>query len=256
MGFLNERLKKPESLVFLKGNLAGLSLGFSQMMMFAIYAIVFYIGAIFHRDTGLGIKDMFTAIFAIMFASFGAGNNNQFMVDIGSAQNAAKNIFTILDSVDELQAHEAKIQKSQQISPLKISGEIEFRDVVFRYPSRDRTVLNKISFKIAPGQKAAFVGPSGCGKSTIMQLLLRYYDPLGGQILLDGKDIIYYDLKALRSYFGVVSQEPVVFNATIRENIRYNVEDMDLEQIRRFAAQANALEFIERNDFEVVMDKE
>jgi ATP-binding cassette subfamily B (MDR/TAP) protein 1 len=85
-----------------------------------------------------------------------------------------------------------------------------------------------------------------------MQLLMRFYEPQQGQILLDGIDITRYDLATLRSYFGVVSQEPVVFNATIRENIRYNVEDMDFELIRKFAAQANALEFIERNNFEVV----
>jgi ATP-binding cassette subfamily B (MDR/TAP) protein 1 len=99
---LNERLKKPESIIVKKGNIAGLSLGYSQLMMFVIYAIVFYIGAIFHRDQGLPIKNMFTAIFAIMFASFGAGNNNQFMVDVGQAHNAAKNIFAILDAIDEL----------------------------------------------------------------------------------------------------------------------------------------------------------
>jgi ATP-binding cassette subfamily B (MDR/TAP) protein 1 len=252
IGFLNERLKKPQSIIVKKSNIAGLSLGYSQLMMFAIYAIIFYVGALFHRDQDLPIKNMFTAIFAIMFASLGAGNNNQFMVDVGQAHNAAKNIFAILDAIDEVQEHESKVPKSQQITTAKISGEIEFRDVVFRYPSRERTVLNKISFKISPGQKAAFVGPSGCGKSTIMQLLLRFYEPQEGQIFLDGADITRYDLATLRSYFGVVSQEPVLFNATIRENIRYNAEGMDLEQIRKFAAQANALEFIERNNFEVV----
>jgi ATP-binding cassette, subfamily B (MDR/TAP), member 1 len=101
LGFLNERLKKPESLIVKKANIAGVSLGYSQLMMFVIYAIVFYVGAIFHRDQGLHMRNMFASIFAIMFAAFGAGNNNQFMVDVGQAYNAAKNIFEILDTEDE-----------------------------------------------------------------------------------------------------------------------------------------------------------
>jgi ATP-binding cassette, subfamily B (MDR/TAP), member 1 len=101
LGFLNERLKVPESLIFKKSNYAGLAFGFSQMMMFLIYGIIFYLGAVFNREYGSNMRDVFAAIFAIMYASFGAGNNNQFMVDVGQAKNAAKNIFKILDSQDE-----------------------------------------------------------------------------------------------------------------------------------------------------------
>ncbi len=90
-------------------------------------------------------------------------------------------------------------------------GDIEFRNVVFKYPSRDKIILKNISFKVAAGTKTAFVGPSGCGKSTIMQLLLRYYDVVSGEIFLDGVNILDYDIVYLRGYFGVVSQEPVVF---------------------------------------------
>lgn len=73
--------------------------------MFGIYAIIFYIGAIFHREYGLTMRDMFAAIFAVMFASMGAGNNNQFMADVGTAKNAARNIFKLLDAQDEIQIH-------------------------------------------------------------------------------------------------------------------------------------------------------
>ena len=73
-----------------------------------------------------------------------------------------------------------------------------------------------------PGQKVAFVGPSGCGKSTILQLLLRFYYPETGKILIDGLDIKDYDLHYLRSKFGVVSQEPTLFNGSFRDNIQYN----------------------------------
>jgi ATP-binding cassette subfamily B (MDR/TAP) protein 1 len=93
LGFLDERLKKPAALIFSKANVAGLSLGFSQLTLFVIYALVFYIGAILHRDDGLTMKDMIAAIFAIMFASMRAGMNLHFAGDIGDAQNAAINIF-------------------------------------------------------------------------------------------------------------------------------------------------------------------
>lgn len=84
-------------------------------------------------------------------------------------------------------------------------GEIEFKDVVFKYPSREKYVLNGISFKIRPGQKYAFVGPSGCGKSTVMQILLRFYEIESGEITIDGIDYRRYDIRGLRAQYGVVS---------------------------------------------------
>jgi len=81
-------------------------------------------------------------------------------------------------------------------------------------------VLNELSFKINRGAKVALVGPSGCGKSTVIQLLQRFYDADSGEILLDIRNIQDYDIVHLRKHFGTVSQEPVVFNGTIAENIR------------------------------------
>jgi ATP-binding cassette subfamily B (MDR/TAP) protein 1 len=102
MGFLDEKLKKPESLITKKSNVAGVSLGFSQLITFAIYAIVFYVGALLHRDDGLGMKNMLASIFAIIFASMRAGMNLHFAGDIGDANNAVLNIFEILDTPDEV----------------------------------------------------------------------------------------------------------------------------------------------------------
>jgi len=82
-----------------------------------------------------------------------------------------------------------------------------------------------MNFEIKPGHKIAFVGPSGCGKSTIMQLLQRFYLPESGTITIDGVDIKDFDIHYLRSKFGVVSQEPVLFNISFRENIKYNKYD-------------------------------
>lgn len=107
-------------------------------------------------------------------------------------------------------------------SPAQLKGEIEFKNVTFKYPQRDLEVLKNISLKIPAGNKVAFVGPSGAGKSSIIQLLMRFYGDYSGQILLDGVDLKDYDLKAYRELFGVVSQEPQLFSGTIKENIVYN----------------------------------
>ncbi len=94
------------------------------------------------------------------------------------------------------------------------------------------------------GQKVAFVGSSGCGKSTITQILLRFYDQDSGEILIDGKPIQDYDLHYLRDCFGVVSQEPVLFNGSFNYNIKYNQGDVTAKDIENSAKYASAYEFI------------
>lgn len=106
-----------------------------------------------------------------------------------------------------------------------IKGHIKLENISFKYESRQQFVFKNINLEIKPGQKIAFVGPSGCGKSTIIQLLQRFYSPIAGKITIDGIDIKDYDIHYLRSNFGVVSQEPVLFNASFKENIKYNKED-------------------------------
>lgn len=92
-----------------------------------------------------------------------------------------------------------------------IRGNIQFENVSFKYASRSQYVFKNISLKIAQGEKIAFVGPSGCGKSTIINLLLRFYKQTKGRITIDGQEINQYDINYLRSCFGVVGQEPVLF---------------------------------------------
>ncbi|EDK31467.1 multidrug resistance protein-like transporter family ABC domain protein (macronuclear) [Tetrahymena thermophila SB210] len=245
--FYDEKLVKPYEIVVKKGNYSGVAFGFSQLAMFGVYAIIFICGAIFVRDNGVTIKEMFVSIFTILFAAFGAGNANQFMSDVGAAKNACKGLFKILDSEDEIQISE---KYSNNLITERVFGDIEFRNVSFKYPTRDAQVFENLSFKIQKGQKVAFVGPSGSGKSSVLQLLLRFYDNYEGEIFVDGKDIRSYNLKEFRRSFGVVSQEPILFNGSISENIRYSSEDVGHDDIREAARRANALTFIEANQFE------
>ena len=107
----------------------------------------------------------------------------------------------------------------------KFEGDIEFKNVVFKYPERDALVLNNFTLKIKKGEKIGFVGPSGSGKSTIIQLLLRFYEIESGQILIDGKDIKKYNLLDYRRQIGLVSQEPTLFQGTVKDNIIYTQEN-------------------------------
>lgn len=104
-----------------------------------------------------------------------------------------------------------------------------------------------MNLKIDAAQKIALVGASGCGKSTITSLLLRFYNPQEGDIMIDGYPITEFNVKELRHSIGYVMQEPILFNQTIEENIKFGKQDATNEEIRRACEQANALQFIESN---------
>jgi ATP-binding cassette, subfamily B, bacterial len=131
----------------------------------------------------------------------------------------------------------------QGVCVASLRGEIVFKNVSFDYGDGN-SVLRDISFSIAPGQRAAFVGASGAGKSTIANLLLRFYEPRSGEILIDGVEIGHYERESLRRQIGVVLQESVLFGATIAENIAYGKPDATDQEIEEAAREAAAHEFI------------
>jgi ATP-binding cassette subfamily B protein len=126
-------------------------------------------------------------------------------------------------------------------------GEIRFEDVSFRYPSRpDAKALEGFDLAVHPGETVAFVGPSGAGKSTTFQLLLRFYDPAEGRVLIDGVDIARADPRAVRGRIGLVPQDTVLFAASARENIRYGRPEASDAEVEAAAGAAAADEFIRR----------
>jgi ABC-type multidrug transport system fused ATPase/permease subunit len=128
----------------------------------------------------------------------------------------------------------------------RLRGEVEFRDVTFAYPVEGREpVLDRVSFTIPAGRFVALVGPSGAGKSTVLQLLLRFYDPTAGAVLVDGRDIRDLQQKTLRAQIGFVMQESVLLSGSIADNLRLGAPEATAGEIRRALADANALEFVE-----------
>ncbi|CAF1398804.1 unnamed protein product [Rotaria sordida] len=126
-------------------------------------------------------------------------------------------------------------------------GEIKFDQVKFIYPARPISiVLNNFQLNIKPSQRVALIGASGCGKSTVIQLLERFYDVTSGQLLLDGIDIRQLNLHWVRSQLGLVSQEPILFDITIAENIAYGLENVPMDDIINAARKANIHDFIEQ----------
>ena len=129
-----------------------------------------------------------------------------------------------------------------------MSGAVTVRDVQFSYPARpDVQVLQGLSLSLSPGKTLALVGPSGCGKSTVVSLIERFYDPSAGSLTLENFDLRDLNLHWLRSQIGIVSQEPVLFDASIAENIRYGAlfREVSDEEVIEAAKSANIHSFIE-----------
>jgi ATP-binding cassette subfamily B protein len=129
--------------------------------------------------------------------------------------------------------------------PVPARGEIAFKSVRFAYPSRpEHDALDGLNFNVRPGETVALVGPSGAGKSTVLQLLLRYYDPQEGQVLVDGVDVSRADMSELRARMSLVPQDAIIFGASIYENIVYGREGATRDEVIGAARLAAADEFI------------
>ena len=153
-----------------------------------------------------------------------------------SAAASAERVLELLDQPQET--------PSRTYEPLRLSrGVLEFDRVTFRYPGSKAAALDDVSFRLEPEESLALVGPSGSGKSTIVKLLLRFYEPDSGRILLDGRDLREIDPRELRAALAVVLQETLIVHGTVRQNIAYGSEAADDETMRLAARQADVDEF-------------
>ena len=159
--------------------------------------------------------------------------------DISSTRAGLDQLFTILDTPSDTP------EKPDAQMPEKIIGNIEFRNITFGYEPR-KMVLQNMNLTVPSGQVVALVGPSGGGKTTISNLMLRFYDPSGGQLLLDGTDIRQLPIRPYRSLYGVVLQDPFLFNESIRTNMQYANPSATEDDIIRVLKQAEAWDFVQQ----------
>ena len=159
-------------------------------------------------------------------------------IDIQQGLAAAKRIFEVLDTEPKTKNHPEAIRMNS------LKEKLTFQNISFSYDSSDKKILSKINFEVKAGEIVALVGPSGAGKSTLMDLLPRFYDPTSGEIRIDGIDLKRVDLGSLRNLMGIVTQETILFNDTIWNNIAYGHEHASQEEVESSAKAANAHQFI------------
>jgi len=200
--------------------------------------LILYLGVL-KLNHGLTIGDL------VLVSGFVTSIHFQFFHLFSQIRNIAKHsvdlqiYFNILDNETTVK----EINKPKKMVATK--GKIEFKNIGFVYPKNNQKILDGINLTIKAGSKVAFVGRSGAGKSTLVKLLLRFYDPSKGVVLIDGVDIKKLRKTDLRSIISVVPQEPVLFNNTIKFNLAYGREEATQVEIENAATQANILEFIE-----------
>ncbi|KAG0039220.1 Multidrug resistance protein 1 [Podila clonocystis] len=217
-----------------------------MLILFSTYALAFWFGSHEVHKGNMKSSEILNVFMGMIMGAFALGNIGPNVASFASAQGAAYNIFKTIDRVPTIDSSNTGGAK-----PENIQGHIVVTDVDFAYPSRpDVPILKKMNIEVLPGQTVALVGHSGSGKSTIVGLVERFYDPLSGAIFLDGVEIKDWNVTHLRDTIGIVSQEPVLFNATIKQNIAYGIRknqeaptDKEIEAACRLS---NAHDFISK----------
>ncbi len=213
-----------------------------MLLVFGAVGFVLWVGGHGAMRGEITVGQLSAFVFYAVVVASSIGAISEFMADLQRAAGASERLFELLDAVPDIKAPAAPA-----VFPTPARGAVEFDKVSFRYPSApDRSAIEDLSFSVAPGETVAVVGPSGAGKTTVFQLLLRFYDPQGGAIRLDGVDLRAADPAHVRARIGLVSQEPTIFAADVLENIRYGRADATDAEVREAARVAYVDEFAER----------
>uniref|UniRef100_A0A8C3L6M8 ATP-binding cassette sub-family B member 5 n=1 Tax=Chrysolophus pictus TaxID=9089 RepID=A0A8C3L6M8_CHRPC len=227
-----------------KAPLYGFTYGIAQSANYFVNAAVFRFGAWLIARCLTNFENVFIVFSSVIFAAMNVGQSASLAPDYGKAKISAQRIFHLLDRKPQIDSYSEEGEKLSNFE-----GNIEFRNINFVYPTRPEVqVLQGLNVKVNKGQTLALVGSSGCGKSTSIQLLERFYDPVEGQVLADGFDTKSLHLQWLRSRLGLVSQEPILFDCSIAENIQYGDNDrlVSQEEIEEAAKAANIHAFIDK----------
>ncbi|MFT3841868.1 MAG: ABC transporter transmembrane domain-containing protein [Myxococcaceae bacterium] len=214
---------------------------FIGVVSFATYAaalVVFWYGGKLVLQKAFGLPELIAFLTTTVMVAASLGALSELWADFNRAAGAAERVFELLERQPKINAEGGKTLDH-------VKGKVEWQDVHFAYPTRsDVGVLKGLKLTLEPGEVVALVGPSGAGKSTIASLLYRLYDPAQGKVLLDGVSLTDLEPNWLRRQIGVVAQEPLLFSASVAENIRYGRPDATDEEVEAAAKMANAHTFI------------
>jgi ATP-binding cassette subfamily B protein len=213
-----------------------------MLIAFCAVGVILWIGGHDVLAGRMSAGELSAFVFYAAIVATSSATISEVWGEIQRAAGATERLMELLDTRAALAAEAPVIRL-----PARVAGTIRFEAVTFAYPARPQTLaLGPVSFSIGQGERVALVGPSGAGKSTVFALLLRFYDPLSGRVLVDGADIRHCDPRELRRQIALVPQEPVIFAASVAENVRFGRPGASLEEVREACAAAHALEFIER----------
>ncbi|WP_400224767.1 ABC transporter ATP-binding protein [Methanomethylophilus alvi] len=183
----------------------------------------------------------------IVFSSYAMQVVSAFMLMIGIIRGLPR-AMVAAGRVEEVIEAEPSIKDGGFDGVTDAEGEVEFRDVSFSYPDAEGPAIEKVSFKVGKGQTLAIIGPTGSGKSTLVNLIPRFYDATGGQVLVDGIDVREYDQKALRRRIGYIPQSAVIFSGSVEYNVNYGDTSADRteDDVRKALEIAQGIDFVEK----------
>ncbi|GFZ17130.1 P-glycoprotein 2 [Actinidia rufa] len=234
----SQQLIEPSRRSFTRGQIAGIYYGVSQFFIFSSYGLALWYGSVLMGKEISSFRSVMKSFMVLIVTALAMGETLAMAPDLLKGNQMVASVFEVLDRKTQVTA-----DVGEELT--RVEGTIELQGIQFSYPSRpDALIFKGFDLRVRAGQSMALVGQSGSGKSSVIALILRFYDPTAGKVMIDRKDIKKLKLKSLRMHIGLVQQEPALFATSIFENILYGKEGASEGEVIEAAKLANAHNFI------------